>query len=158
MTQLPAASAVLDTNRKRFAEMTSGPDCTGCHTPFINPPGFAMEAFDTVGSWQTTEAGLNGTPVAVDTTADIMIDDNEANLVHVTGPAELMAAISTAPGAKARYASKWVSFAYHREGSADDACTVQQLASRMTGTTYTVQNLITDLTQTLSFRVRVAGQ
>jgi hypothetical protein len=69
-----------------------------------------------------------------------------------------MAAIATAPGAKARYASKWVSFAFQREGDPNDECTVQQLAAKMTAGGYTVQNLITDLTQTLSFRVRVAGQ
>ncbi|HEY3496356.1 MAG TPA: DUF1592 domain-containing protein [Polyangiaceae bacterium] len=159
MTELPAASDALDTNRKRFAQMTSGPDCTGCHTPYINPPGFVLEAFDTVGSWQTTEMGPNGA-VAVDTVADVAIDNEESatSTVHVTNPAELMAAIASAPMAKARYASKWVSFAYHREGSPDDACSVQQLAAKMTASGYTVKNLIMDLTQTLSFRVRVAGQ
>jgi len=157
MTQLPPASATLDTNRKRFAQMTSGPDCVGCHGPFINPPGFAMEAFNTVGNWQTTETGPNG-PVAVDSAADVALDGAETSVVHVTGPAELMAAIVTAPGAKARYASKWVSYAYHREESPDDTCTVRELSAKMTAGGYTVKNLISDLTQTLSFRVRVAGQ
>jgi hypothetical protein len=158
-TPLPEASADLDTNRKRYEALTSGADCRGCHAPFINPPGFALEAFNTVGSWQTMEPGLDpGTQVAVDSTADVALDGTGDNPVHVTGPADLMAAIATAPGAKAQYASKWVSFAYQREASPDDACTVQQLATKMTAGGYSIQNLITDLTQTLSFRVRVAGQ
>ena len=154
-TMLPASSATLDTNRKRYAQMTAGTDCAGCHSGFINPPGFAMEAFNTVGSWQTTE---HDTKAAIDTVADVALDATGTKTAHVTGPLDLMAAIVTAPGAKAQYASKWVSFAYEREGSPDDACTVQQLAGKMTAAGYTVQNLITDLTQTVSFRVRAAGQ
>jgi len=142
----------LNTNRKRYDAMTSGNDCKGCHAPFINPPGFAMEAFNTVGTWQTMEGG-----VPVDTIAEVTLD-TAGTKVRVTGPADLMAAIASAPGAKAHYASKWVSFAYQRESVPEDACTVQQLATKMTAGGYTVQNLITDLTQTLSFRVRVAGQ
>jgi hypothetical protein len=154
-TPLPASSEVLDTNRKQYAALTQGKDCTGCHTPFINPPGFALEAFSTVGSWQTTEADT-GKPI--DSTADIQLDDTGNNVVHVTGPADLMAAIAKAPGAKAQYASKWVSFAYGREEDPNDACTVQQLATKMTTGGYSIQNLMTDLTQTLSFRVRAVAQ
>jgi len=154
-TPVPAPSETLDTQRKRYAELTKGDMCVGCHSPFINPPGFALEAFNTVGSWETVDAD-SGT--AIDSTADIAIDATGENTVHVTTPAELMAAIASAPIAKAQYASKWVSFAYQREGHPDDACTVQQLAAKMTTSGYTVLNLLTDLTQTLSFRVRAADQ
>jgi hypothetical protein len=154
-TPLPDSSATLDTNRKRYDALTAGSACSGCHHPFINPPGFALEAFNTVGSWQTVEAGTNA---PIDSTADIALDATGDNTVHVTGPKDLMAAIAAAPGAKAQYASKWVSFAYGREGDANDACTVQQLATKMTTGGYSVLNLMADLTQTLSFRVRVAGQ
>jgi hypothetical protein len=154
-TPLPAASETLDTTRKRFEQLTSGDQCKGCHAPFINPPGFALEAFNTVGTWQTKDPD-SGT--ALDTTADIALDGSGDNPVHVTGPAELMAAIATAAGAKQQYTSKWVAYAYQREGDPDDQCTVNQLAAKMTASGYTIQNLITDLTQTLSFRVRAAGQ
>jgi hypothetical protein len=154
-TMLPAASDTLDTNRKRYDAMTSDQACIGCHHPFINPPGFALEAFNAVGSWQTAESDTKAT---IDTAADISLDDTGTNTVHVSGPAELMAAIASAPGAKAQYASKWVSYAYEREGDPADACTVQQLAAKMTSNGYTVMNLLADLTQTLSFRVRAADQ
>jgi hypothetical protein len=153
-TPLPAASQTLDTTRKRFTELTSGDVCKSCHAPYINPPGFALEAFNTVGTWQTKDPD-SGT--AIDTTADVALDDTEEHIVHVTGPAELMAALATAQGAKQQYASKWVSYAYQREGDPDDQCTVNQLAAKMTASGYTIQNLMTDLTQTLSFRVRAAA-
>jgi hypothetical protein len=154
-TPLPAASETLNTNRKRYEALTTGPTCTGCHAPFINPPGFAMEAFDTAGGWQTVE---HDNQVPIDTTAELALDDTGEVTVPISGPRDLMEAIVTMPGARARYASKWVSFAYQREGVAEDACTVQQLAAKMTAGGYKVQDLITDLTQTLSFQVRAAGQ
>jgi hypothetical protein len=157
-TPLPEASADLDTTRKRFEALTAGPDCRGCHIPFINPPGFVMEAFNTVGMPQTTETSVTGMQVPINTVADVALDADGINVVKVTNPVELMNAIVTAPAAKARYAAKWVSYAYQRERAPEDACTVQQLADKMTTSGYTIKNLITDLTQTLSFRVRVAGQ
>jgi hypothetical protein len=153
-TPLPGASAELNTNRKRFEAMTSGAQCAGCHRPFINPPGFALEAFDTVGAWQTTERDGGAT---IDTSADIMLD-GAGPAVHVAGPAELMAALARSPGARTQYASRWMSYAREREAHPDDACVVQQLGSKMTASGYTVLDLITDLTQTLSFRVRTADQ
>ena len=46
-----------DTNRKQVDAQTSRRSaCVGCHHIYINPPGFAMEAFNAVGTWQTKEA------------------------------------------------------------------------------------------------------
>jgi hypothetical protein len=148
-TMLPTGPD-LNTNRKQVEAMTTGPDCSGCHQAYINPPGFVMEAFNAIGSWQTTEAGT-GQPI--DTVADVTISDDVAP-VRITNPAELMNAIANAPGAMKQYARKWVSFAYERENDPLDVCTVDQLAAKMTPGGYTVLNLVADLTQTQSFRVR----
>jgi len=93
---MSSASAELDTNRKRYDALTSGTACVGCHRPFINPPGFVMEAFNTVGMPQTTETTVTGMTVPIDTAADVALDETGTNTVHVTTPAELMAAIVTA--------------------------------------------------------------
>ena len=58
--------------------------CAGCHAPVVNPAGFALEAYDSIGTWQTTE---KGTGAAIDSTADVAIG---AKTVHVTGPVDLM--------------------------------------------------------------------
>lgn len=146
-TPLPATSD-LDTNRKQVDQQTSAGACATCHHNYINPPGFAMEAFDAAGGWQTKE---KVTGVAIDTTVDAMIDGNS---VHLTGPAELMAKIAASPGAQRSYAEKWVAYAYERASNASDSCTVNQLAAKLTKNGYTVLNLIADLTQTQSFRFR----
>jgi hypothetical protein len=148
-TALPAASTDLDTNRKQVDAQTSGDQCVGCHHTYINPPGDVMEAFDAMGTLRTTES--NG--VALDTTADIIIVDGQPT-VHVNNPSELMAAIASSPGPMAQYVAKWVSFAYQREADPADQCTVAQLSAKMTAGNYTVLNLVSDLTQTQSFRVR----
>jgi hypothetical protein len=148
-TMLPEGPE-LNTNRKQVDAMTSGPDCAGCHRAYINPPGFVMEAFDSVGAWQTTEAST-GQPI--DTIADVTIVDG-APPVRINTPAELMNAIASSPSAMRHYASKWVSFAYEREGDPLDVCTVDQLTAKMTTGGYTILDLIADLSQTESFRVR----
>ncbi|HYQ14619.1 MAG TPA: DUF1592 domain-containing protein, partial [Polyangiaceae bacterium] len=147
-TPLPA-TADLDTNRKQVDQQTSATACATCHHNFINPPGFAMEAFDAAGRWQTVEAS---TKVPIDTSVDAMID---GAAVHLNGPAELMAKIAASPGAQRSYAEKWVSYAYERPSNANDACTVDALSQKLTMSGYNVLNLIADLTQTESFRKRV---
>jgi len=74
--------------------------------------------------------------------------------VDVTGAADLMTKIADSPEAKHCYAQKWVEFAYERTINAADACTVDQLAQKLTGDGYTILNLIADLTQSQSFRYR----
>ena len=131
---------------------TSPGACVGCHGPVVNPPGFALEAYDSIGAWQTTE---KGTTFAIDTVADVVVG---TKVVHVTGPLDLMAAIAASPEAQSCYAQKVVTHAFERALTAQDLCTVQTLAGKMAGSSsgspYTILNLITDLTQSQSFRSR----
>lgn len=147
-TPLPM-TADLDTNRKQVEAQTAGANCAGCHMGYVNPPGFVMEAFDAMGQFRATESS----GVALDTSADVTIQDGQP-AVFVTTPAELMAAIASSSGAMHHYVQKWVSFAYKREGDPLDACTVNQLAEKFTAGDYAILNLIADLAQTESFRVR----
>jgi hypothetical protein len=149
-TALPPASADLDTNRKQVTQQTSPANCVSCHGPVVNPPGFALEAFDSIGSWQTTE---KGTGAMIDSTADVLIGDKT---VHVTGPVDLMKAIASSPEGQGCYARQMVTFAYERALTSQDVCTAQMLAAKMgQSTPYSIVSMLTDLTQTQSFRYRV---
>jgi hypothetical protein len=150
-TALPPASADLNTNRKQVDAQTAGGVCGSCHHPFINPAGFAMEAFNAVGTWQTTEKS-NG--VAIDTTADVMID---GVTMHVTGPLDLMQKIAASPMAQHRYAERLTSFLFEREGDAMDCGLVNDLTKKIAPGGYTLINLISDLTQAPQFRTRTVG-
>jgi Protein of unknown function (DUF1592)/Protein of unknown function (DUF1588)/Protein of unknown function (DUF1595)/Protein of unknown function (DUF1585)/Protein of unknown function (DUF1587) len=150
-TALPAASADLDTNRKQVDAQTGGDACAGCHHGYINPAGFAMESFNAVGTWQTTE---QSTGAPIDSTSDVVIDNQT---VHVTGPADLMAKIAASKLAQHRYAEFLTSYLYEREDDPNDCGTVNALAAKIAPGGYTIQNLVTDLTQTIQFRTRAVG-
>jgi hypothetical protein len=138
----------LVTNRQKVDAQTSAASCVGCHHSIVNPTGFAMEAYDGVGVWQTKEKASGA---AVDTGADVLIG---SSIVHVNGPLDLMQKIAASSEAQRCYAQRWVEFAYERNLTTQDVCTVQTMAQKMTQGGYTVQNLIVDLTQSDSFRYR----
>jgi len=49
------------TNRLKYHRLTEDAPCTNCHSQYINPLGFGMEDFDTVGRVRT--ADLNGNTI-----------------------------------------------------------------------------------------------
>lgn len=60
------------TNRDAWHALTANQPCAGCHD-LMNPLGFALESYDTLGAWQRTDNGLpvdtrgtlpDGTPFA----------------------------------------------------------------------------------------------
>jgi hypothetical protein len=144
-TPLPATGS---TNREMVTAQTSGGSCVGCHAPVVNPPGFALEAYDSIGTWQTTEKTGGA---AIDSTADVAIG---SKTVHVTGPVDLMTQIANSPEGQNCYAQRLVTFAYERSLTNQDVCTVQMLAGKMNTSGYNILALLTDLTQTQTFRYR----
>jgi hypothetical protein len=144
----PLPTEGLATNRERVTAQTAGADCRGCHHAYINPTGFALESYDAIGRYQTTEPGT-GAPI--DTTASVMIGEDT---VDVDGPVELANAIAASPEANKCYARKWVQVAYERSLTNEDSCTVDDLTAKLTAGGYTVLDLIADLTQAESFRYR----
>ena len=49
------------TNRMKYQRLTEDPPCTNCHAEYINPLGFGMENFDTVGRVRARD--LNGNTI-----------------------------------------------------------------------------------------------
>jgi hypothetical protein len=145
-TPLPTGDPALVTNRERVQAQTSAAECAGCHQTLINPSGFPLEGFDAVGTVRTTD---NGIPV--DTTATVPMG---ATTVDVTGPTDYMAALANSPEAQRCYAEKWVEYAFERAPNTRDACVVNELATKLTQGGYKVVDLIADLTQADSFRLR----
>lgn len=137
------------TNRERVEAQTAAAECTGCHATYINPPGFVLEAFDAIGRFRTTEAG-NGAPL--DTSADVIIDGEP---IHVRDPADLMRRIASSHDARTKYVKDWLWYAYARADDPSDACTIEELTAKISDSGYRVVDLLRDLTQTDSFRLRV---
>jgi hypothetical protein len=144
----PQPTEGLQTNRERTDAQTAGADCAGCHHGIINPTGYAMEAFDAIGAYQTRE---KDTMATIDTAATVPVGTMD---VDVLGPSDLMKAIAASPAAQRCYAQRWVEHAFERTINANDACTVEMMASKLTAGGYTIKALIADLTQSQTFRLR----
>jgi hypothetical protein len=145
-TQIP--DGVYTTYRQAMEALTADPKCASCHTSLINPPGFVLEHFDSLGEWQD----LDPAGGAIDGSARVLFSDT--NIKTISSPLELMTELGTGPEAKRRYATQWVTFATGRGANPNDTCTVDTLDLRLAQDGYTILNLLTDLTQADSFRLR----
>jgi hypothetical protein len=144
-------SGNFKTQRAYVEALTKPSTCTGCHT-VINPPGFALENYDGIGKWQTVDPRGGAIDASV-TTATVNFGDGKTK--EISSPAQLMQEIAEAPKARQLYAQAWVSYAFGRDPNANDRCVVDQLDTKLSQTGYSILNLLADLTQADSFRVRV---
>jgi hypothetical protein len=139
------------TQRQAIEALTKNEPCFSCHNRLINPPGFVMERFDSVGTWQDTDP-LGG---AIDGNAEVRFN---ADLTKtITSPLELMNEIVKLAEAQRRYAEQWVAFASGRVPNPNDACTVDQLSASLGQASYPLANLLADYTKADSFRLRTVG-
>jgi hypothetical protein len=151
----PAPEGTFYTERAYVEALSSQLACQGCHVPYVNPPGFALENYDAIGKWQTVDPRSGGDPVlgAIDPTATVTFSDT--NVKTITSPLELMQEISQTPLVRRIYAEKSVSFATGRLPNPHDACTVDLIDMRLSMDGYNILDLLADLTQADSFRLRV---
>jgi hypothetical protein len=155
----PPPAGTYYTERSYVEALTAAPTCTGCHTPYVNPPGFVMENYDAIGKWQTQDprAALAGDASQGTINATATVTFAADREVEVTSARQMMEEIANLPKAKRIYATKWVAFATGRLPNPNDACTVDVLDMGLAGPDYTVLDLLGDLTQSDSFRLRVRG-
>jgi hypothetical protein len=139
----------FSTQRAMVEKLTEPQECTGCHSAFINPPGFVLERYDAIGKWQDVDP-LGG---PINGTADVYF--NASDPKTITSPLELMTEISVGATAKAMYAKNWVTYTTGRAPNPNDACLSDQINAKLANDGYTVLNLLADLTQADSFRLRV---
>jgi len=149
-TMMQAPPGNYTTNRQKTdALVNTSTVCMGCHTAIINPPGYVLENFDAIGKWQTTDQ-LGG---AIDATA--MVNFGGGDIEQINNVQQLMQKISTIPAAQASYAQSWVSYGYGRDPNPNDQCVADSINAKLPTDGYTILNVLADLTQTDSFRLRV---
>jgi hypothetical protein len=139
--------AAGSTNRQRVEELTKGAACSGCHTQIINPLGSAFESLDGVGKFRTTENNL-----PVDSSGSYSLD---GETFSYTGPVELIKEMAASYQMHACYSRNWVEYLYGRSvDKTADADLINQ-AGRLSRTTESVQDLITNLVATEAFTSRM---
>lgn len=146
-TPLPEVSPTAS-NRERVDAQTASAECAACHHTLINPTGFVLEGFDALGGYRMNDQ-FSG--AAVDTSAQVVLD---GATLSVSGPSQLFEAIAKSPVANLCYARSWVQAAYQRDLTSQDSCVAEGLAAKLTASGYRILDLIADLTQADSFRLR----
>jgi hypothetical protein len=109
-----------------------GSTCLGCHGTLLNPIGFALEAFDSLGRLRTEERVLDektGKELArrpIDTTSKLGIDDGDA--ATSTGPADLVKQIAASSKPAACLARQSFRFTFQRWDDEEvDGCALAEL-------------------------------
>jgi hypothetical protein len=143
---VPPDPALGGTARDRYTAHSSKPACVACHQ-LIDPIGFALENFTSVGQWQEVE---NGKPI------DVRVESPQ--LGAFTGAVELGQRLAQSADVTACFATNWANFAYGRATEEQDACTMQQLQTAFTSSQYTIKDLLMALTQTNTFLSMAAVQ
>ncbi|HTQ04190.1 MAG TPA: DUF1592 domain-containing protein [Polyangiaceae bacterium] len=149
-TMVPVPPGNYTTNRDKIIALTSSQDaCKSCHIPYINPPGFVLENYDSIGKWQTVDP-LGG---QINPVADVAFTSTDTETMH--NAQELMTKVSTLPMAKQIYAQTWVNYATGRDPNNQDQCIIDSINTKLSSDGYTVLDMIADITQADSFRMRV---
>lgn len=132
------------TARDRYTAHSKQALCQGCHR-LIDPVGFALENYDAVGQYRTTE---NNTPI--DASGKL---PNASDLV--TGAVQLAQQLADSPEAQQCFAQHWVEYGYGRSlraNNPEDLCLQEKINSAFKASGYNVKQLLLDLTQTTAFQ------
>ena len=140
------------TQRAYVEALTRPNDCAGCHQGIINPPGFVLEGYDGIGKLQTVDPRGGAIDASVTTAT---VDFGDGNARSISTPLELMQGIADTAKSGQLYAEAWVSYAFGRAPNGNDQCIVDQLNGKLAAGGYSILDLLAELTQADSFRVRV---
>ena len=130
------------TMRQRIEAHSSNPACAGCHVR-MDPIGFALENFDGVGRWRTTESGT-----AIEASA--MLPDG----TRFQGPVELRKALLSRPEQLAQTVTeKLLTYALGREVESSDMPAVRKIL-REAAPGYRWSSLISGVIESVPFQMR----
>lgn len=131
---------LLQSTRTRYENLTmkSGTTCAVCHN-VVNPYGFALEGFDSLGRLRMSENiydaasnALLGT-VPVDSSASVRLSSN-GDLTPVTSGASLTSALGTSDKAIMCFAKHVKEFEIRQPAAAADNCQMNEVLNVMYGT------------------------
>jgi hypothetical protein len=131
------------TTRERWELVTAPEECAACHAE-TNGIGYAFEHFDGTGRFRETEHDR-----AIDATGELTVTDAAGPF---DGAVELASRIAESDDAKRCFVGNWLSYAYGRPETANDACSLSQLESALRSGT--LRDLLVGLAQSDAFLYR----
>jgi hypothetical protein len=135
--------AVPTTVRERLERHREDPVCASCHRT-MDPVGFALENFDAVGRWRTTDAGL-----PIDARGEL------PGGAVVDGPASLREAILARPELFAQtLTEKLMTYALARGLTAGDMPAVRAIVRSAAGSNYRLSALVLGIARSAPFQMK----
>lgn len=142
--ELPPLDEGLST-RARLERHTESPVCAACHD-MIDPPGFALEAYDEVGRFRTMDHGV---PVTTSGTMPAGTD--------VAGPfasgVELFDRLAESGDVKRCFSERYLSFALARALQEADECSLRAVSEEFVQTG-NLKQLVSAVVKSDAFRLR----
>jgi hypothetical protein len=139
-----AGTATPKTVREQLELHRKNPGCASCHK-IIDPPGFALENFNSVGQWRDTDA--DGKPIDA---AGVLADGTK-----VDGPIALREAILSRPDAfVTTLAERMLTYALGRGIEPPDMPVVRRIVRKAAQNDYRFQSIITGIVESAPFQMR----
>ena len=141
--QEPVSGQLPRTMRAQMEQHRTNAQCASCHK-LMDPIGFAMENFDAVGAWRTTESGA-----AIDS-ADVLLDGT-----RVMGVNGLRAALAADPDVFVKtFVEKLLTYALGRGLRPEDMPVVRAIVKDARQAGYTFSSIALGIAGSAPFRMR----
>lgn len=127
------------TIRELLEEHRENPACAACHDR-IDPPGLALENYDALGAWRTTDAG-----VAIDASTEL-------DGVALNGLPDLAAHLETDPAVEACFVRQLYRFTIGHVESDEESAVIEALAESLAVADHNLLAFLPSLMVTPSFR------
>jgi hypothetical protein len=138
------AATAPKTVREQLEVHRRNPTCASCHR-IIDPPGFALEKFNSVGQWR--ETGEGGAPI--DTGGQL------ADGAKVDGPVALRTAILSRPDAFVTVLTeRMMTYALGRGIQASDMPVVRSIVKKAALNNYRLSSIIMGIVESAPFQMR----
>jgi hypothetical protein len=146
MTIVVPAPDPTRTTRERFSVHSSAAACAGCHA-MLDPIGFALESFDTVGRYRTME---NGKPI--DTSGELINAGDATG--SFTDAVQLAGLLSRSKTVGECFERQLFRFALGRSGTEEERTFVEFVRDRPSARDGKVVELLVDYVRSDSFALR----
>jgi hypothetical protein len=140
-TEPPEADEPIVTTRDFFTWKTSMPECATCHL-IVNPPGFAFENFDAIGSFRSEEKGA---PVDASGTAVV------PEAFSFEDAKDFLAQLAEFPDIRTCYAKNWLEFARGRAVAEQDRRTLATLAQGFESDAFGARDVVSAIVRSAAF-------
>ncbi|HEX4924972.1 MAG TPA: DUF1592 domain-containing protein [Bdellovibrionales bacterium] len=142
--------------RHRLETLTSSNVCMACHAR-INPLGFALEEFDSLGRYRTSETLINQktgaeTVFPIDARTTLTLNQNVHQINGAAGLSQVLAAGTIGADCFAR---KWYRFARGtKEHAGREACTIERLAKTSVSSEKGLKKMLIEFSRLPQFRLK----